>query len=70
MSQSSQQLTVLAAVAHPDDIEFMMAGTLLRLKQTGARWKVRRVERMATLCAVQASGQWDAYWGKVAGGTT
>jgi hypothetical protein len=41
-----------------------------RLKQTGARWKVRRVERMATLCAVQASGQWDAYWGKVAGGTT
>lgn len=33
-----------------------------RLKQTGARWKVRRVERMATLCAVQASGQWDTYW--------
>jgi LmbE family N-acetylglucosaminyl deacetylase len=27
---------VLAAVAHPDDIEFMMAGTLLRLKQAGA----------------------------------
>ena len=33
-----------------------------RLKQTGARWRVRRVERMATLCAVQASEQWDAYW--------
>jgi hypothetical protein len=33
-----------------------------RLKQTGARWKVRRVERMATLCAVQATGQWDTYW--------
>jgi hypothetical protein len=33
-----------------------------RLKQTGARWKVRRVERMASLCAVQASGQWEAYW--------
>lgn len=33
-----------------------------RLKQTGARWKVRRVERMATLCAVQATDQWDAYW--------
>jgi hypothetical protein len=33
-----------------------------RLKQTGARWKVRRVERMATLCAVQATEQWDAYW--------
>jgi len=26
---------VLAAVAHPDDIEFMMAGTLLRLKDAG-----------------------------------
>lgn len=33
-----------------------------RLKQTGARWKVRRVERMAVLCSVQASDQWDAYW--------
>jgi hypothetical protein len=33
-----------------------------RLKQAGARWKVRRVERMATLCAVQATDQWDAYW--------
>jgi hypothetical protein len=33
-----------------------------RLKQTGARWRVRRVERMATLCAVQASDQWAAYW--------
>ncbi len=27
---------VLAVAAHPDDIEFMMAGTLLRLKQAGA----------------------------------
>ena len=33
-----------------------------RRKQTGARWKVRRVERMATLCAVRAGAQWDAYW--------
>ena len=32
-----------------------------RLKQTGARWRVRRVERMAALCAVQATDQWDAY---------
>jgi len=37
-----------------------------RLKQTGARWKVRRVERMAALCAVQASHQWDAYWANAA----
>ncbi len=27
----------MAAAAHPDDIEFMMAGTLLRLKEAGAR---------------------------------
>jgi len=30
-------LTVLAVAAHPDDIEFAMAGTLLRLKAVGAR---------------------------------
>jgi hypothetical protein len=37
-----------------------------RLKQAGARRRARRVERMATLCAAQASDQWDAYWaGKV-----
>ncbi len=29
-------LTALAIAAHPDDIEFMMAGTLLALKQAGA----------------------------------
>lgn len=28
-------MKVLAAAAHPDDIEFMMAGTLLRLKDVG-----------------------------------
>jgi hypothetical protein len=37
-----------------------------RLKQTGARWKVRRVERMASLCAVQAGQQWEDYWKNVA----
>lgn len=30
------EMIALAAAAHPDDIEFMMAGTLLRLKQAGA----------------------------------
>lgn len=29
------QLTALAIVAHPDDVEFMMAGTLLLLKDAG-----------------------------------
>jgi hypothetical protein len=37
-----------------------------RLKQTGARWRVRRAERMAALCAVQASDQWAAYWASAA----
>lgn len=31
-----EPVTVLAAAAHPDDIEFMMAGTLLLLKDAGA----------------------------------
>jgi hypothetical protein len=33
-----------------------------RLKQTGARWRIRRLERMATLCCVLYGDQWDAYW--------
>ena len=33
-----------------------------RLKQTGARWRVRRVNRMANLCALMYSDHWDAYW--------
>ncbi|MFZ4395938.1 MAG: PIG-L deacetylase family protein [Kiritimatiellia bacterium] len=35
-SDTSRGLVVLAAAAHPDDIEFMMAGTLLLLKRAGA----------------------------------
>src|SRR5262249_27323648 len=38
-----------------------------RLKQTGARWRVRRVERMASLCCVLYGDQWDTYWKKAAG---
>ncbi len=34
----------------------------LRLKQTGARWKVRRVEHMAALCCLRYCDRWDAYW--------
>jgi hypothetical protein len=33
-----------------------------RLKQTGARWRVRRLNRMASLCAVRYSDQWKLYW--------
>ncbi|MCE9612900.1 MAG: PIG-L family deacetylase [Lentisphaerae bacterium] len=35
-SPSPQPIVALAAAAHPDDIEFMMAGTLLLLKDAGA----------------------------------
>ncbi len=37
-----------------------------RLKQTGARWRIRRVEKMATLCCVLYGRQWDAYWSRQA----
>jgi hypothetical protein len=37
-----------------------------RRKQAGARWTVRRAERMASPCAVQASGQWEACWASLA----
>ena len=33
-----------------------------RLKQTGARWKFRRVNRMAGLCSVMYSNNWQRYW--------
>jgi hypothetical protein len=33
-----------------------------RLKQTAARWKVRRLERMAALCCLHYSDLFDAYW--------
>jgi hypothetical protein len=38
-----------------------------RLKQTGARWRIRRVERMAALCCVFYGDQWDTYWEKNTG---
>jgi hypothetical protein len=33
-----------------------------RLKQTGARWRVRRVNRMAGLCCLMYSHNWNTYW--------
>jgi hypothetical protein len=33
-----------------------------RLKQTGARWRVRRANRMATLCCTLHGDTWEAYW--------
>ena len=33
-----------------------------RLKQTGARWRPRRVNRMAGLCCLMYSNQWETYW--------
>lgn len=36
-----------------------------RLKQTGVRWKVRRVNRMAGLCSLMYSDLWKTYWNAV-----
>jgi hypothetical protein len=33
-----------------------------RRKQTGARWRVRRANRMATLCCTLHGDTWDGYW--------
>jgi hypothetical protein len=33
-----------------------------RLKQTGARWHVENVNKMAELCCLTYSAQWDLYW--------
>jgi hypothetical protein len=33
-----------------------------RMKQTGARWRVRRANRMATLCCTFHGDTWKAYW--------
>jgi len=33
-----------------------------RLKQTGARWRIRRVNRQAGLCSLMYSHHWNTYW--------
>ena len=33
-----------------------------RLKQTGARWRVENVNKMAELCCLTYSSHWDLYW--------
>ena len=33
-----------------------------RLKQTWAKWKVERVNKMAILCALRYCNQWEKYW--------
>jgi hypothetical protein len=33
-----------------------------RMKQTGARWRVRRANRMATLCCTLHGDTWAPYW--------
>lgn len=37
-----------------------------RLKQTGARWRIRRANRMAALCSTLYSDHWDHYWASAA----
>ena len=33
-----------------------------RLKQTGAKWRRDRVDRMAIICSIFYSDQWNDYW--------
>jgi len=33
-----------------------------RLKQTGARWREDRVNRMGVVCSLFYTDQWDEYW--------
>ena len=33
-----------------------------RLKQTGARWLVPRLNRMTVICSVRYSSHWKQYW--------
>jgi hypothetical protein len=33
-----------------------------RLKQAGARWTIRRGNRMATLCGALHGDTWNPYW--------
>jgi len=33
-----------------------------RLKQTGVRWRLRRINRMTGLCTIMYSNQWTPYW--------
>ena len=33
-----------------------------RLKQTGARWRTDRVDKMAMVCSLFYTKQWDDYW--------
>ncbi len=33
-----------------------------RMKQTGARWRIRRANRMATLCCTLHGDTWKPYW--------
>jgi len=33
-----------------------------RMKQTGARWRIRRANRMATLCCALHGDTWKPYW--------
>lgn len=37
-----------------------------RLKANAARWRVRRVNRMAALCTLMYSHQWNTYWNSLA----
>ena len=51
------QPRVLALLAHPDDAEFMCAGTLIRLATAG--WEVHIATAAPGDCGTMTENRWD-----------
>ncbi len=49
--------TVLAFMAHPDDAEFLCAGTLMRLTELG--WRVHIATAAPGDCGTATENRWD-----------
>lgn len=43
-------------------IEGACKTVLKRLKQTGARWRIRHAERMVALCGLTYGDFWNQFW--------
>jgi LmbE family N-acetylglucosaminyl deacetylase len=57
MTNRPENRTVLAFMAHPDDAEFLCAGTLARLAEAG--WKVHIATAAPGDCGTATENRWD-----------
>ncbi len=57
MMKEPENRTVLAFMAHPDDAEFLCAGTLIRLAERG--WKVHIATAAPGDCGTNVYNRWD-----------